>query len=89
MLQYIVDNTGLVDRELSVRAIWSFVVSLWTHKVQLLRATWPLLLPVLGFVAFVLKTGSIVLGMLLCVTVCEIASPQLCQIFAFYCLCIA
>jgi hypothetical protein len=50
------------DTALSPGSLVGFIGALWRHKLVLLRRTWPLLLPVLGFAGFVIKTGSIVLG---------------------------
>ena len=56
---------GFIDDELSISRVYLFIMYLWKNKGTLLGLTWPLLLPVLGFVGFVLHTGSIVLGKLL------------------------
>ena len=62
MLEHISVHAGFEDNELSFTRIYLFLLHLWRGKSQLLNSTWPMLLPVLGFVGFVLKTGSIVLG---------------------------
>jgi len=48
--------------ECSISCIVQFVNQLWLWRNYLLYITWPLLLPVLGFVMFLKYNGSIVLG---------------------------
>lgn len=50
------------DDALTLSKVLGFLRCLWERRWQLLRGTWPLLLPVVLFAAFVLRTGSIVLG---------------------------
>lgn len=61
MLHHLIHG-GFHDDELSFARFFSFVSYLWHNKGTLLSLTWPLLLPVVCFVGFVVKTGSIVLG---------------------------
>jgi hypothetical protein len=51
------------DDVLTAERILQFFCGLWKRKWELLQRLWPLLLPVAGFALFVVKTGSIVLGM--------------------------
>ena len=66
MLQFLTDSKVFIDEELSFRQILRFVASLWANKGSLVHVTWPLLLPVLLFVGYVVHTGSIVLGKVSC-----------------------
>jgi hypothetical protein len=50
------------DDILTAERILQFLCGVWKRKWELLQRLWPLLLPVAGFVLFVMKTGSIVLG---------------------------
>lgn len=50
------------EDSLTVQRLFQFIVQLWQHRITLIASTWSLLLPVVGFVAFVIKNGGIVLG---------------------------
>jgi hypothetical protein len=56
------DTGKFVDRNFSLVLVVKFFVQIWQNKLDLLGVTWPLLLPVLGFIANVARVGSIVLG---------------------------
>ena len=62
MLRYLVEVGEYKDSSLDPRQLFVFIGALWRRKLELINLTWPMLLPVVGFVAVVLKTGSIVLG---------------------------
>lgn len=47
---------------LSIHLLVSFISGLWHNKIELLVSSASLLLPVIGFIVFVIKNGGIVLG---------------------------
>lgn len=62
MLRYLSAVGEFQDDSLNLGQLVRFLLALWRRRRELLLRTWPLLLPVVAFAAFVLKTGSIVLG---------------------------
>jgi len=79
-----VSNGGFIDDELSISRVYLFVMYLWKNKGTLVALTWPLLLPVLGFVGFVLHTGSIVLGKLPCFSLFSVYTAVLAKMYIDY-----
>ena len=64
---YVADSAGGLwfrDRDVTLRELRALLRALASHWAQLLRLSWPLLLPVLGLALFVLTAngGSLVLG---------------------------
>ena len=51
-----------VGMNFSAVVISASFLSLWNEKLPLLRLTWPLLVPVVSFAAFVVTNGAIVVG---------------------------
>jgi len=47
--------------------LFRFIAWMWKNKLQLLVASWSLLVPLLGFIGFVIVNGGIVLGAVPCV----------------------
>lgn len=62
MLQALISTGYYIDNTLTIEKLCRFIYVLWQNKVTLLRRTWPLLVPVIVFAGYVVKTGSIVLG---------------------------
>jgi hypothetical protein len=52
----------LSDDEYSTQNLAKFLLLLWEDKFNLLEGIWPLLVPIVGFVIFLWRNGSIVLG---------------------------
>ena len=53
---------GIRHEDFSLKLLLRFLSSLWNEKLPLLRLTWPLLVPVVSFAAFVVANGAIVVG---------------------------
>lgn len=47
-----------------IALLLEFSIWMWEEKLQLLTTSWPLLVPLLGFIGFVVVNGGIVLGTL-------------------------
>jgi hypothetical protein len=50
------------DDSFSITGFIGFIKAIWCEKMHLIRITLPLLIPVLGFIVFLIKNGGIVLG---------------------------
>lgn len=73
MLHALISSGYYIDNTLTIEKLCRFIYVLWQNKVTLLRRTWPLLVPVIVFAGYVVKTGSIVLGKfsyILCMSDC-------------------